>query len=93
MRKVELCAILPVQESLAPKIKDLDLCKDWVSSPCTVALLWEERRQSRGRLTAQRSQVPGMSAVAAGGQLGIGRYPWSSSAVAALNSLQRGDDP
>ena len=43
--------------------------------------------------SAQRSQVPGMSAVAAGGQLGIGRYPWSSSAVAALNSLQRGDDP
>ena len=39
MRKVELCAILPVQESLAPKIKDLDVCKDWVSARCyTVAL-------------------------------------------------------
>ena len=28
-----------LQESLAPKIKDLDVCKDWVSARCyTVAL-------------------------------------------------------
>ena len=58
MRKVELCAILPVQESLAPKIKDLDVGKDWVSSRCTVAVKELKAEWS----TSQRSQVPGMSA-------------------------------
>ena len=72
-----------LQESLAPKIKDLDVGKDWVSSRCTVAVKELKAEWS----TSQRSQVPGMSA-----EQGLALAD-TQRAVAALNSLQRGDDP
>ena len=91
VRMEEICLVSYLEESPAPQIKDLDVWTDWVSSPGTVALSTEKvvavKEEAEHWLTAhrrqERSQVPGMSA-----GFGIGRCP-----VAALNSLQRGDDP
>ena len=77
-----------LEESPAPEIKDLDVWTDWVSSPGTVALSIGQRRPVVDCTQEARevAQVPGMSA--------DGGWHWQNyPPVAALNSLQRGDDP
>ena len=37
-----------LQESLEPKIKDLDMCKDWVSSCCKIYCLRARQRVLEG---------------------------------------------